>query len=1361
MIRLPNRLRPLLLTRCFARRNYATEVSRKRAVKLADLTAQQQQQRPTQPQQKQPKQRNLPKEQLTNKRRDLPKVRGRSRTDFGTRKEKSLPGHLRPVKLSTQEIKEERYATTDIYNYTASQGLVPKVHITKVKIHPTSSKTYRKVTISLPEQGIESSATCRDFVEAQLAVAIDFKRQAEQYQSRQDKDTTTTPQGFELLNTKTVDNFFNFLRSVDRGTSYKVEIASTGKNRDKDHIAYVTANGQPVWPAEEQVYGTSKKEVEQIAWLVAAVILARQNPHLLEEFYTAMAKGKGKFLQPVAPFDMPVKQETVHVMRDALQRARSLKLPEMEETAPADEQSRLRRRTRRSIQPERFEQISRDLSAQLNQYLQDPKLERLRAQKLSLPMNQHKDNVLTMINENQYSIVVGATGSGKTTQVPQLLLDEAIKSGSGAGCNIICTQPRRIAAISVAQRVSVERNQKLGESIGYHVRFDKQLPEPGGSVTFCTTGILLEQLKHEADGIFDSASHLVIDEVHERDLNIDFLMIILKKAIKARKAAGKPVPKVVLMSATLDTDLFATYFNQSDEPGVIIPCPSVSVPGRTFPVKENFLWPIMAELERAYGRPIPSHLDNRKCQDYLAAERAIQKYDTSESLAGEESVIDWKRKPVFKGGNDSEVQTAAEEQAEALVPVPLVAATLAHICNTSDDGAILVFLPGLAEILETQEILASRDVFGVDFRDTRKFKISTLHSTTSKEGQAAVFDTVPRGCRKIILSTNIAETSVTIPDVQYVIDSGKHREKRYDQLRRISKLQCTWISKSNSKQRAGRAGRVQNGNYYALFARERYEMLRSVSLPELLRSDLQETCLATKMQSQDDSIAQFLAQAIEPPAPAAVRSAVDNLKALEALKDDEELTPLGHLLSRLPVHPTLGKMIVLGVIFRCLDPLLILGAAAGERSLMLEPIDARARAREAHRVFNAGQKSDHIIMLNAYNAIRRVRDTKSPDSLWRFSNENFLHMGAFKNVDSTAKQIENTLVEVGLIPPRGVSGGSRSSRYGHPDFNENAGNIALVKCLLLAGLHPNLAAQKSVHSMSFRTLNEATVIPHMSSVNSMHADRRRRDRQVSQERELVRRAEVPERSILAFTTMGESQGSLFLRETTLVTPLMCAMFGGEVKVRGARIDIDDWLPLFAQARDREGAAHVVVDFKAALNRTMRHAFRSLSSFDRGGSFIADDSRDVFVRSLVTALNLEEGQQTAQMAYEQPWPALRSNVTSAQGSQDSYQKPAWRSEHQPSAPGRFNRTSEMQSQVPKTHISPSGSPYQRASYQNGRPLADRQIPSVGARNPKGLDELAGARRKSRPGPDPSKPAASLFMHDKTQSEFAKRYPHLFS
>ncbi len=305
-----------------------------------------------------------------------------------------------------------------------------------------------------------------------------------------------------------------------------------------------------------------------------------------------------------------------------------------------------------------------------------------------------------------------------------------------------------------------------------------------------------------------------------------------------------------------------------------------------------------------------------------------------------------------------------------------------------------------------------------------------------------------------------------------MIETVKLREKRYDQLRRITKLQCTWISQPNAKQRMARAGRVQNGNYYALYSKARFESLRAIGVPEMLRSNLQEVCLDIKAQAFKPPIRQFLAQSIDPPSPTAVDASVMILQALQALMDDEELTPLERLLASLAIHPSLGKMVVLGVIFRCVDPLMVLGAALDERSIFMAAAELSNEAQEAHRQFLEGTSSDHIIFINTFRQLRQLRQKYGDQPMYNFARENFLHTGGFKTIYQTVQQIKEVLIEAGLISYTAESE-RLDGLLGHPSLNQNAKNVNLIKALTLTGVHPNLAVSKGVN---FRTQGERTVL---------------------------------------------------------------------------------------------------------------------------------------------------------------------------------------------------------------------------------------------------------------------------------------------
>ena len=1109
----------------------------------------------------------------------------------------------------------------DIYNYAARFDGIPEVTMRVLK--RGLKRRIIEVDVVLIGQNIKVTGRGTELNSAEIAAAMKFKQAAEKYHVEKGTEAIVI-KDFAALTTDNVRSFFDFYKILHPKADIQVSAAQA-----KDLKGYGSTPYRARVTIDGKLYGKevemrSKRKAETLAFLTAALEVKALDADIYPKFLAANKTGSGEILKPIGSVDMPVDEDCLLCMRETLLDARKSGLPDEAEELLSDEDFAHTRtiQHRRPLTTAEILFKNKQLAVNLESYARNPKLAEMRQKRMDLPMNQYKQKVLDMVNHNTYSIVVGATGSGKTTQVPQILLEDAISNDKGGSCNIICTQPRRIAATSVARRVAEERGEGLRNSVGYHVRFDPALPQAGGSIAYCTTGILLQQLQHSPDDVMSSNTHLVIDEVHERDILIDFLLIILKKVMARRIAEGKSVPKIILMSATMDSDLFASYFSDAAKS---LDCPTLNVPGRTFPVKERYLDNILEEMNSSYPssnlRLLQSDPPTR---DYLQADRDFSRSSpvradgsTTEIEQPDDFVIDWKKERKISADGETEV---SNEKEDALVPHGLVAATIAHICKTSTEGAILVFLPGLDEIVQVDKILRGERILDVGFNNLSDYRIHMLHSSMPA-GQTEVFNSVPTGCRKIILSTNIAETSVTIPDVQYVVDTGKLREKRYDQLRRITKLQCTWISKSNSKQRAGRAGRVQNGNYYALFSKARYESLRAIGLPEMLRTDLQEICLDIKAQAFKSPIREFLAEAIEPPSPSAVDNSVINLQALDCLTDEEKITPLGRLLASLPVHPSLGKMIVLGIIFRCLDPMLVLGAAAEERNLFTSPLDRRREAQEAKLSFVDGSASDHVAIVHAVRQMRFVRSERNDYYMRDFAHQNFIHYNAFKTIDSTAKQIEDILVQAGLIPFT-LPQYRHNNELGDPTLNENSEAVPLIKALVLAGLHPNLAVNTG--GATFRTQGEKGTILHPSSVNAP------RDRRRDGPPEGVTYGTLFSYSQLAKSNDGNS---LYLRETSACTPLMATLFGGKLRhTSGSHIlEMDAWLPFYVKSNERQ-AAKTIVEFRKAMERLFSGAFRDLQiarkrqqqvsqhPYDEEHKYLADDKvREIFAEGMVEVL----------------------------------------------------------------------------------------------------------------------------------------------
>ncbi|PAA76825.1 hypothetical protein BOX15_Mlig000835g4, partial [Macrostomum lignano] len=545
-----------------------------------------------------------------------------------------------------------------------------------------------------------------------------------------------------------------------------------------------------------------------------------------------------------------------------------------------------------------------------------PRYYEIYRKRIGLPVWEYREQFFQLLSKNQTMVLVGETGSGKTTQIPQWCLEWVRDKWATTKKGVACTQPRRVAAMSVAQRVSEEMDVQLGNEVGYSIRFE-DCTSPKTMLKYLTDGMLLRE--GMSDPLMEAYGVIILDEAHERTLATDILMGLLKEVLKQR-----PDLKIVVMSATLDAGKFQDYFDSA---------PLLSVPGRTHPV-EIFYTP---EPER----------------DYMEAA----------------------------------IRTVIQ----------------IHMCEEGE-GDILLFLTGQEEIEEAcKRVQREVETLG---QDVGQLKCIPLYSTLPPNLQQRIFEPPPprrpNGAigRKVVVSTNIAETSLTIDGVVFVIDPGFAKQKVYNPRVRVESLLVSPISKASAQQRAGRAGRTRPGKCFRLYTEKAYKNeMQENTYPEILRSNLGTVVLQLKKLGIDDLV-HF--DFMDPPAPETLMRALELLNYLAALDDDGNLTELGSMMAEFPLDPQLSKMVIASCDYNCSNEILTITAMLSVPQCFVRPVEAKKAADEAKSRF-AHIDGDHLTLLNVYHAFKQNHE----EPQWCY--DNFVNFRSLKAADNVRTQLSRIM----------------------------------------------------------------------------------------------------------------------------------------------------------------------------------------------------------------------------------------------------------------------------------------------------------------------------------------------------------------
>ena len=649
--------------------------------------------------------------------------------------------------------------------------------------------------------------------------------------------------------------------------------------------------------------------------------------------------------------------------------------------------------------------------------------------KVHLPIMDHKSTLLEAFDQHLVSIVSGDTGCGKSTQVPQIIMEHDPKAV------VLCTQPRRLAAIALAQRVAAERGEEIGSSVGYRISRNSKA---GTRCTFMTIGLFLQLLIHHKDEALDGVTHVVIDEAHEREVDLDLVLTVLKRALvpvnsaTAQGTPREPPFRLIIMSATFNADIFAGYFahvpvrateEQSGGPANgIQSAPVLKVGAKCFPVTSIYT----DDLQGLPGFPTLKDTTMIDGSGGYAEGGGVGSAVESGAIKLDKKLYDatvWILQHLHK---------MEDGQHEGISLPP-------HSQAGKAGGAVLIFCPGVPEIYDLLEAFAASGI------DDRRFLIIPLHSLLEDKQQDEIFRVPPHGKRKVIIGTNIAESSITVNDISYIIDLGLEKLPYFDPKNNTDELQLRRASQASAAQRAGRAGRVAEGTCFRLYSRLTFNTaMPAFAPPEMVRCSLVNLVLKVKLiepstAGGEAASCPLLAECLQPPSLESVQQSLNQLTFLGATSRDGRVTTLGVILSHLPqLDLRIARLLLIAHAFDCFeDGATIAAGLAAHQDVYVQPFakpasgedkafaklrtdwefaqqDVKHFAPKLGRALETGVQSAPITVLRLYNDWVATRDAEGRESAKEFAQAECASAKRLHQMDLTRQDLIRRLKQEGF-----------------------------------------------------------------------------------------------------------------------------------------------------------------------------------------------------------------------------------------------------------------------------------------------------------------------------------------------------------